>query len=163
VQPRCGKCLIPILVENGGVRTLMGSSLVSMIAESVLSGYYAGKAQINALMRALALDSGLHRVGAGALFPGYLSMPRCRGFVSSPPCPELVMNSGRLCVSVRVGDTSKRANGLSLPPLDGPALVNGELIAVDVGRPLSRVSLGVPRYGPEGGIQNLSWLDATRK
>ena len=73
------KLTLPVMIEQGqGGRQLFTSSISGKMAEEDGSAYCASKAGLHAMMRCMALESGMHGITVNAICPGWVDTPMAR-------------------------------------------------------------------------------------
>jgi len=73
------KLTLPVMIEQGrGGRQLFTSSISAKTAEEDGSAYCASKAGLHAMMRCMALESGMHGITVNAICPGWVDTPLAR-------------------------------------------------------------------------------------
>jgi len=73
------KLTLPVMIEQGlGGRQLFTSSISAKMAEEDGSAYCASKAGLHAMMRCMALESGMHGITVNAICPGWVDTPMAR-------------------------------------------------------------------------------------
>jgi NAD(P)-dependent dehydrogenase (short-subunit alcohol dehydrogenase family) len=73
------KLTIPLMIEQGrGGRQLFTSSISAKMAEEDGSAYCTSKAGLHAMMRCMALESGMHGITVNAICPGWVDTPMAR-------------------------------------------------------------------------------------
>ena len=123
---------VPHMVERGWGRIVMVSSVTGPHATNPGStGYGAGKAGMEGLMRGLALELGAHGITANAVAPGWIA--------TSPPDSDTEIDHGKATPLGRSGTAEEVAEVIAFLASGRASYVTGQSIVVDGGNTIQEI------------------------
>jgi len=118
------------MVERGGGRVVLISSINSPLSEPESAHYSAAKAAVSSLARSMAVDLSVHGISANAIAPGWVHTAMVDDFVRNAS-PESLQ---RLNMLGRVGQADEIANAIEYLSVDAPSYLTGATVFVDGGQ-----------------------------
>jgi gluconate 5-dehydrogenase len=118
------------MVEKGGGRVVLISSINSPLSEPESAHYSAAKAAVSSLVRSMAVDLSAHGIQVNAIAPGWVHTAMVDDFVRNAS-PESLQ---RLNILGRVGQADEIANAIEYLTVDAPTYLTGTTLFVDGGQ-----------------------------
>lgn len=132
------KHAIPAMLERGGGAIVNVSSIVAVtsVGQHYVS-YSAGKAAVNQLTRAVAIQYASAGIRANAIMPGLMRTPMVDKTLGANMSPEqladMLARRDAVCPTGRMGDAWDVARAALFLASDEASYITGQLLAVDGG------------------------------
>ncbi len=123
------KLVVPGMLERGGGRLILVTSIVADLAVPGAVSYTAAKGGLAALTRALAAEFGARGVTSNALSPGFFATGTNAPLMASPAGEAL----RRRCPAKRWGQPREIAGAAIFLASEAASYVNGHTLTVDGG------------------------------
>ncbi|WP_149261852.1 SDR family NAD(P)-dependent oxidoreductase [Actinomadura sp. K4S16] len=121
------------MVEAGGGRIVLLSSVSGHLAHRKHGPYAASKGGMNQMMRVMAAEWACHGVTVNAVAPGYVETPLTAGYLARPGVREELV---RLVPAGRLGTAAEIVGPILFLSSPHAAFITGHVMYVDGGRTL---------------------------
>jgi NAD(P)-dependent dehydrogenase (short-subunit alcohol dehydrogenase family) len=122
---------VPLLIQNGGGRVIVNSSLVAFYGMTLRAVYTGTKAGLSGLIRSLALEWGPSGVTVNAVGPGVIHTPLIQQYMNENP--DRVRQVIEHTPLKRLGTTEDIADVVLFLASDAARFICGQTIVVDGG------------------------------